>query len=121
LKKTISNIKESIRNIKDGFIDVSKAHTVLNDIELEGGEFFATSKDKVIVKGKDLLAVIFDLLDKFKVNMGSMLLIYGGKVDSTEIDKITNELSKKYPDLDTETFDGGIEVDKVIYSIKEQD
>lgn len=120
-EENISNIKESIRNIKDGFIDVSKAHTVLNDIELEGGEFFATSKDKVIVKGKDLLAVIFDLLDKFKVNMGSMLLIYGGKVDSTEIDKIKYELSKKYPDLDIETFDGGIEVDKVIYSIKEQD
>lgn len=113
------NMRESIKRIKSGFIEVSTRYLNFKDFEIKEGDFFATINDNIVTKGENLFEALFNLLNKLKVNEGSMLLIYGDGVNFDEIERIRFEIKRIFPNLNLEIYNGGQKIYKIIYGIKE--
>lgn len=116
--ENILNMRESIKKIKSGFIDISKENLSIKDFEIKKGDFFATANDEIIVKGENLFKTIANLLNKIEIYEASLLLIYGDEIDSDEVKKVKMELKKDFPSLNVEIYNGGKRINKIIYSIK---
>lgn len=116
--ENILNMRENIKKIKSGFIDISKENLSMKDFEIKEGDFFATINDEIIVKGENLFKTIANLLNKIEIYEGSLLLIYGDEIDSDEVKKVKIELKKDFPNLNVEIYNGGKRINKIIYSIK---
>lgn len=116
--ENILNMRESIKKIKSGFIDISKENLSIKDFEIKEGVFFATVNDEIIVKGENLFKTIANLLNKIETYEASLLLIYGDEIDSDEVKKVKMELKKDFPNLNVEIYNGGKRINKIIYSIK---
>lgn len=101
------NMLDSISQVTTGSITYAVRKTNLDGFDLNEGDIMGLGAKSLLAVGQDVAKVASDLVDKLKDKGDVVTLYYGQDVKEEEAEKLVEELSEKYQDLDIQALCGG--------------
>ena len=110
---------EEIKNVRTGEITYAVRDTEIDSKTIHKGDYMGIGDGKICSVDKDLKTAFLTMADELIDSDSALLSIYTGadaKEDVTS--ELTDELKKKYPDLEIEVQDGGQPVYYYVISVE---
>ena len=119
LEENLKNMEDAYNNIKSGEITLAVRDANLLVGEIKKGDFIGLFDGKIKVVSDNVISAALELVKDMVDKNDSVITFYTGK-DSKEEDKekIREEISRLYPDLDMEFHNGGQPFYSYIFSIE---
>lgn len=107
-EENYESMKSAIGNVKTLQVTFSVRDTVFNDMPIEKDDILGVADNGIIAVGKSVDRVTTDALEQMIDEDSSILSIYYGEDMSEEdANRLAEELSQKYGDLEVEVHKGG--------------
>lgn len=112
-------MKEEIKNVRSGEVTYSVRDTVIDDKEIKTGDIMGIGDSSILAVGKDVEKVTVEMTKALVTGDDSLVSIYYGEdVSEKDADKLKNNLSEKFPNLEFEIHQGGQPVYYYIISVE---
>lgn len=112
-------MSEELANVKTGQVTYAVRDTVIDDKEIKQGDFMGIGDKSILSVGKDMkettLAMIDEMIDEDDCVVS---IYYGEEVDEDAASTLSEEIAKKYPDLEVEVNDGGQPIYYYVISVE---
>ena len=109
----------AIDNVSSGMVTYAVRNAKVDGFSLTKGDIIALDNKKVLAKGKELVKVTGDLIEKLHYNGHSLInLYYGSDVTEEEAGEMQTKIAERYPDMDVELFYGGQPIYYYIVSLE---
>ena len=109
LETNYKDMQEHYQHILTGEITYAVRDTVFDDVDISQGDTLAILDGKIAHIGKELNTVTLELLSTIveKEEVELITVFYGKDVDEEEAEKLQEEFSSLYPDVELELYQGG--------------
>jgi len=115
--QTVRKMNSALSFVSSGEIAFAVRDTVYNGLEISKGDLIGIWNGELKSAGKDLGAVLADLLSEGVDEKGRLItLYYGDSVKKTELENITAEINKKHQSWEFELHYGGQPVYELVIS-----
>jgi DAK2 domain fusion protein YloV len=102
------NMLEAITKVKTLEITRATRSTRLDGLDIKKGQYIGLLDGKLYTAADKPGDVIFNLLSRLDISTISIVTIYfGADTKDTDAEKISRQINRKYPVLETEVVDGG--------------
>ena len=110
---------EALTTVKTGSVTYAVRDTEIDDVKIEKDDFMGIGDKTILSAGKDMDAVIKEMLDKMVDENSAIITIYYGE-DKTEDDAnaLSAQFNEYYPDCDVEVYYGGQPVYYYLISVE---
>ena len=108
VSENIENMTNSLENIKVGQITYSLRDTEIDGVKIKKDDFMGLLGGKIIVSQKNIKDTFDKLVSNLVDDDSSIISIYYGEdVKKEDAQKLVDDLSKKYEDVEVELVYGG--------------
>lgn len=108
LESNTKAMKRAAEGVATGEITTAVRDTSMNGMAVKEGDTIGLLDDVLVVTGKDREQVIRDLISKMGLEDREVLTLYYGRgVDSERVQRLSDGIRAKYPNLEIEVVDGG--------------
>ena len=103
------SMQEHYQNVLTGEVTYAVRDTVFGDIDIHQGDILALLNGEIACTGKDLNNVTMELLTAIvkKEDVELITVFYGKDLSEAEANKLQEEFSSLYPDIEFELYEGG--------------
>ena len=104
----IKSFNDSISKVKTLQTTYSIRDTVIDNIDIKENDYITLGDKGLLYTNGDVVKSIFGAYEKIKEDKDAVISIYyGSDVTLDDANKIKDEFSKKYPNLDVALYEGG--------------
>ncbi len=104
----LKNMTTSIDTVLTGSVTYAVRSTHIDGFKLKEGDIIGLDNKNIIAKGEDINAVATEVVDKLiNENIMTITLFFGAEVQEAEAQKLVDELSIKYPEIEVDCHFGG--------------
>lgn len=109
LETNHKSMEEHCQNVLTGEVTYAVRDTVFDDVDISQGDILAILNGKITHTGKDLNTVTMELLTTIIDTEEAELItvFYGKDIDEKEAEKLQEEFTNLYPDVEFELYEGG--------------
>lgn len=108
IETNLQNMTTSIDTVLTGSVTYAVRSTHIDGFKLKEGDIIGLDNKNIIAKGEDINAVASEVVQKLlNENIMTVTLFYGADVQEAEAQKLAEELSAKYPDVEVDCHFGG--------------
>ena len=109
LETNHQSMQEHYQNVLTGEVTYAVRDTVFDDVDISQGDILAILDGKIVHIGKDLNTITMELLATIieKEEAELITVFYGKDMDEGEAEKLQEEFSNLYPDIEFEMYQGG--------------
>lgn len=101
-------MSEEIANVKSGEVTYAVRDTMIDDKEIKCGDYMGIGDKGILSVGKDLNAVVVDMIDEMADDDTEIIsLYYGADVSEDDVNVICEEIQKRHSGCDIEVQYGG--------------
>ena len=119
VEENISIMTEEISRVKTGQVTYAVRDTTIDDKVIKQGDYMGIGDKGILSVGRDLDAITRAMVDEMMDDEAELVSIYyGSEIDEKDAEKLTAELSEKYPDCDVELQYGGQPIYYYIISVE---
>ena len=110
---------EEISRVKTGQVTYAVRDTTIDDKVIKQGDYMGIGDKGILSVGRDLDTITRAMVDAMMDDEAELVSIYyGAEIDEKDAEKLTAELSEKYPDCDVELQYGGQPIYYYIISVE---
>ena len=103
----LEQFKESISNVKSIQTTYSIRNTVIDGIDIKENDYISLGDKGLLYTNADIMKSIFGAYEKIKEDKDSVVSIYfGDSVTEKDANKIKDEFSKQYSNLEVNVYEG---------------
>ena len=103
----LEQFKESISNVKTIQTTYSIRNTVIDGIDIKENDYISLGDKGLLYTNADIMKSIFGAYEKIKEDKDSVVSIYfGDSVTEKDANKIKDEFSKQYSNLEVNVYEG---------------
>ena len=114
-----SAMMDAITNVRTGEITYAIRDTSIDNVEIHQGDIMAVGDDGILSVGKDICETALASVGKMMFDDAELISIYYGQEYSEEnANRLAQQISEKYPDIDVEVNNGGQPVYYCILSVE---
>lgn len=118
-EEVLANSKEAISHMKTGEVTFAVRDTQINGDKIDEGDIIGIYNKKIVAKGDSVSEVSTKLIeDMFKEEYSLISIFYGEDTTLEDAEKLKDNLSKEYPNMDIEVTYGGQPLYYYIISIE---
>lgn len=104
----LKNMTTSIDTVLTGSVTYAVRSTHIDGFKLKEGDIIGLDGKNIVAKGEDINAVATDVIAKLiNENVMTITLFFGAEVQEPEAQKLVEELSVKYPEIEVDCHYGG--------------
>lgn len=104
----LKNMTTSIDTVLTGSVTYAVRSTHIDGFKLKEGDIIGLDGKNIVAKGEDINAVATDVIAKLiNENIMTITLFFGAEVQEPEAQKLVEELSVKYPEIEVDCHYGG--------------
>lgn len=104
----LKNMTTSIDTVLTGSVTYAVRSTHIDGFKLKEGDIIGLDNKNIIAKGEDINVVATEVVDKLiNENIMTITLFFGAEVQEAEAQKLVDELSVKYPEIEVDCHFGG--------------
>ncbi len=120
MEENFESMLEHSKDILTGEITYAVRDTKYGDMEIYENDILAIVEGEIIHSGKDVHSVTYKLLESFVQEHEAELitLFYGDQITEDEANKLYEEFSKNYPEVELELYWGGQPLYHYIISVE---
>lgn len=102
-----SNMIEMLAMVKTGQITYAVRDTVINDIEVQKGNYIGIANGYLSISNSDIIETTIKTVETLVDDETTIItLYYGEDITKKESEKMQEMLAKKYSDIDVEIYEG---------------
>lgn len=117
--ENLAAMTEEISHVKSGSVTYAVRDTELDDKQIKQGDIMGIGDHTILAVGQDIAAVTKDLIASLTDESSELISIYyGSEITDEDAQRLNEELSEVYPDLDIELNRGGQPVYYYILSVE---
>ncbi|MFC4804144.1 DAK2 domain-containing protein [Filifactor villosus] len=99
---------EAIARVRSGEITYAVRDTVNGDKDIKEGEIIAITGKQIMANGNDIGSVTLSMIEQMADEDSEIItLFYGEDVRQEEAEALREKVQQKFPDCDTELYEGG--------------
>lgn len=103
-----NNVMSMINDVVTGSVTYAVRSTTIDGFKLKEGDIIGLDEKRIVAKGSDVNQVATDTVEKMMKDTATTITIfYGQDVQAAEAEKLAEDLSKKYVDLEVDIHYGG--------------
>lgn len=103
----IEQFKTSIKNVKTIQTTYSIRNTIIDGIDIKENDYISLGDKGLLYTNSDIVKSIFGAYEKIKEDKDTVVSIYfGNSVTEKDANKIKDEFSKKYQNLEVNVYEG---------------
>ena len=107
IDEMLEQFKESINNVKTIQTTYSIRNTVIDGIDIKENDYISLGDKGLLYTSADIMKSIFGAYEKIKEDKDSVVSIYfGDSVTEKDANKIKEEFSKQYSNLEVNVYEG---------------
>lgn len=107
IEDMLEQFKESIKNVKTIQTTYSIRNTVIDGIDIKENDYISLGDKGLLYTNSDIINSIFGAYEKIKEDKDSVVSIYfGDSVTEKDANKIRDEFSKRYGNLEVNVYRG---------------
>ena len=108
VEENTAAMTEEISRVKTGQVTYAVRDTTIDDKVIKQGDYMGIGDKGILSVGRDLDTITRAMVDAMMDDEAELVSIYyGAEIDEKDAEKLTAELSEKYPDCDVELQYGG--------------
>ncbi len=108
VETNLKNMTTSIDTVLTGSVTYAVRSTHIDGFKLKEGDIIGLDGKNIVAKGEDINAVATDVVAKLiNENIMTITLFFGAEVQEPEAQKLVEELSVKYPEVEVDCHFGG--------------
>ncbi len=112
-------MSEEISNVKTGQITYAVRNTVIDDKEINEGDYMGIGDAGIISVNKKLDKAFIELLKELVTEDSSIISVYYGEdVEEADVEKISAKIKKNFPQVELEVQNGGQPVYYYVCSVE---
>ena len=115
----VARMTEGLENIKTGQVTYAVRDTLIDDKSIKQGDYMGMGDSNILSVGKDMDAVIKDMVSQLMDEDSSIISIYyGEEVQESDAQKLAGDLEELYPDCEIEVHYGGQPIYYYVMSVE---
>ncbi len=119
VEENTAAMTEEISRVKTGQVTYAVRDTTIDDKVIKQGDYMGIGDKGILSVGRDLDTITRAMVDAMMDDEAELVSIYyGAEIDEKDAEKLTAELSEKYPDCDVELQYGGQPIYYYIISVE---
>lgn len=119
VEENIDSMNQGISNVISGQVTYAVRDTEFNGTKINKDDIIGLSEKDILVSGKDINKVSFELVEKLNNEDASIITVfYGEEVAEDKAEELRGLLEDKYEDMDIELIYGGQPLYYYIFSIE---
>ncbi len=108
LEENLERMEAAMRGVQTGEVTYAVRNSQLNGFTIDQHDSLGLANGEIKVVGKARTAVTLDLIAAMASEDAGLITVYWGQdVESGEVEDLTAQLEKQYPDYDVEVHYGG--------------
>lgn len=118
-EENAARMTEELSNVKTGQVTYAVRDTLIDDKSIKQGDYMGMGDSSILSVGKDMDAVIKDLVSQLVDEDSAIISIYyGEEIDEPAAQKLGAELEEAYPDCEVEVHLGGQPIYYYVISVE---
>lgn len=119
VEENIDSMNQGINNVISGQVTYAVRDTEFNGTKINKDDIIGLSEKDILVSGKDINKVSFELVEKLNNEDASIITVfYGEEISEDKAEELRGLLEDKYEDMDIELIYGGQPLYYYIFSIE---
>lgn len=119
VEENIDSMNQGISNVISGQVTYAVRDTEFNGTKINKDDIIGLSEKDILVSGKDINKVSFELVEKLNNEDASIITVfYGEEIAEDKAEELRGLLEDKYEDMDIELIYGGQPLYYYIFSIE---
>jgi uncharacterized protein len=107
VEDNVRAMNEAMANVSTGQITYAVRDTEIDGKAIAEGDILGIVESKITEVGKDIYRVCDDIISKMcKDDSELITILYGEGVEEAKLDELIEQLEKKYPDKDIQSYNG---------------
>ena len=108
VEENVEAMKGAIDNVSSGAVTHAVRSTTVDGFDLKEGEIIGLADGKIVAKDADINVATIAMIEKMMTDDKVNITIFAGEgIDETNIEKLQEALSEKYPDCEVSIINGG--------------
>ncbi len=118
-EENAARMTEELSSVKTGQVTYAVRDTLIDDKSIKQGDYMGMGDSSILSVGKDMDAVIKDLVSQLVDEDSAIISIYyGEEIDEPAAQKLGAELEEAYPDCEVEVHLGGQPIYYYVISVE---
>ncbi len=118
-EENAARMTEELSSVKTGQVTYAVRDTLIDDKSIKQGDYMGMGDSSILSVGKDMDAVIKDLIAQLVDEDSAIISIYyGEEIDEPAAQKLGAELEEAYPDCEVEVHLGGQPIYYYVISVE---
>lgn len=118
-EENAARMTEELSNVKTGQVTYAVRDTLIDDKSIKQGDYMGMGDSAILSVGRDMDAVIKDLVSQLVDEDSAIISIYyGEEIDEPAAQKLGAELEEAYPDCEVEVHLGGQPIYYYVISVE---
>lgn len=119
VEENMVNMSLALESIKSGQVTYAVRDSATENFEVKKGEIIGLDDKNIVSHGKDINAVVLDLIEKMKNGSHEIITLYYGKdVDKKDAETVMQSVIDKYPGIEVDIHYGGQPIYYYIISLE---
>ncbi len=119
IEKNLETMREGAGLVKTGLITNATRDTLVEGVEVKGGQYLGLAGDKILTAGSELYQTAINLVDKIVSEDSDLITVfYGQDLAREKAALLSAALEEKYPGLEIELQYGGQPIYQYIFSVE---
>ncbi len=118
-EENAARMTEELSSVKTGQVTYAVRDTLIDDKSIKQGDYMGMGDSSILSVGKDMDAVIKDLVAQLVDEDSAIISIYyGEEIEEAAANKLGAELEEAYPDCEVEVHSGGQPIYYYVISVE---